>query len=78
MKPVRLAKQEETSHSLDFIGEWALDHAHIFLPLAFIILLLLIGCVIGVMVSGGNMTMTESNNYYYHIDDVVKAIKWRI
>ena len=77
MKPARLDKQTE-SDFLESIGDWALDHAHILLPLAFIILLLLVGCVIGVMVSAGNMTMTESNQYYYHLDDVVKCITWRI
>lgn len=68
-KPARLHKQQES----DFLSleDWVLTHAHILLPLAVIILLLLIGCVIGVMVSGGNMTMTESNTYYYHIKDVV-------
>ena len=70
-KPIRLAKQEETSDSLEFIGDWALQHAHILLPLAIIILLLLIGCIIGVMVSGGNMTVVESGNYYNHFQDVI-------
>ena len=65
-----LRKKEEVSF-LDSIGNWALSYSHILLPLAIIILLVLIGAVIGVMVSSGNMTMTESNTYYYHLQDVI-------
>lgn len=65
-----LRKKEKVSF-LDSIEDWALSNAHILLPLAIIILLLLIGAVIGVMVSSGNMTMTESNAYYYHLQDVI-------
>lgn len=65
-----LRKPQKVSF-LDIIGEWTLNHAHIILPLAVIMLLLLIGCVIGVMVSSGNMTMTEANQYYYHLQGVI-------
>ena len=68
-KPVRLHKEQ--SSFMDRIGEWALNHAHILLPLAIIILLLLIGALIGVVLSGGNVTVVESGNYYNHMKDVV-------
>lgn len=65
-----LRRKKKVSFS-ESLGDWALSNAHILLPLAIIVLLLLIGAVIGVMLSGGNMTMTESNNYYYHLKDVI-------
>ena len=71
MKPARLDKQNNDYSFNEALEEWALQHAHILLPIALIILLLLIGCVIGVIVSGGNMTMTESNQYYYHLEDII-------
>ena len=69
-KPVRLHKEQSISF-MDRIGEWALNHAHILLPLAIIILLLLIGALIGVVLSGGNVTVVESGNYYNHMKDIV-------
>lgn len=65
-----LRKKEKVSF-LDSVGKWALQHAHIILPLLIIILLLLIGAVIGIIISGGNITCVESGNYYYHLQDVV-------
>ena len=65
-----LHKKEEVSF-LDSVGKWALQHAHIILPLLIIILLLLIGAVIGIIVSGGNITIVESGNYYNHFQDVI-------
>lgn len=78
-EPVSLEKVEESNFNfMESIDEWALRNAHILLPLAVFILFLLIGTVIGVLVSSGNMTMTESNQYYYHLNDTVKCITWRI
>ena len=70
-KPVRLHKEQSDLSFLDKVGEWALNHAHILLPLAIIILLLLIGALIGVVLSGGNVTVVESGNYYNHMKDIV-------
>lgn len=75
-RPVRLEKKEHLSFN-EQLESWLMQHAHIILPLLLIVMLLLIGAVIGIMVSGGNMTMTESNQYYYHLDDIVKCISWR-
>lgn len=70
--PARLDKKTETS-LLDFIEVWALRYAHILLPLAIIILILLIVTIIGVMVvhGGANITMVESGTYYNHFKDVI-------
>ena len=65
-----LRKKEKVSF-LDSVGKWVLQRAHIILPLLIIILLLLTGAVIGIIVSGGNITCVESGNYYYHLQDVV-------
>ena len=74
-QPVRLAKEDNSKFNfMETIDEWALQNAHIILPLALIILLLLIGA----MISSTNMTMTESNQYYYHLREIVKCINWRI
>jgi len=66
--PARLAKKKTTSEKME---DYVLSHAHIILPLAIIILLLLIGAVIGVVISGGNITVVESGNYYNHFKDVI-------
>jgi len=69
-KPARLTKQPESEFKfMESIEGWVLGHAHILLPLLLIILLLLIGAVIGVIVSSGNVTCTDSNLYYYHLED---------
>lgn len=78
-QPVRLAKEDNSKFNfMETIDEWALQKAHILLPLALIILFLLIGAMIGVIISSTNMTMTESNQYYYHLREIVKCINWRI
>lgn len=67
-QPARLDKKQTNQEKFE---DWLFQHAHIILPLALIILLLLIGAIIGVMVSGGNMTMSEANTYYYHLEDSI-------
>ena len=41
MTPVRLGKKEESNSVMDKIDEWALNHAHILLPISIIIALCL-------------------------------------
>ena len=69
--PVRLNKVEEKPMSK--IEQFLLGHANIILPILMIVLLLLIIGVIWSIATmgGGNMTMVESGNYYYHLQDVI-------
>ena len=71
-KPARLDKRSETTF-LDGVDMWALRYAHILLPLAIILLILLIVALVATMVAhgGANVTMVESGNYYYHLQDVI-------
>lgn len=68
--PVRLQKQEEKTMKIE---DWLLAHANILLPILMVILLLLIiGVIWSIATMGGtNMTMVESGNYYYHLQDVI-------
>ena len=61
--PVRLQKKEEFNFEV-----WLLNHAHIFLPLAIIILIALIIALIYAMTG---VAAVESGNYYNHFQDVI-------
>ena len=61
--PVRLQKKEEFN-----LEVWLLNHAHIFLPLAIIILIALIIALIYAMTG---VAAVESGNYYNHLQDVI-------
>lgn len=61
--PVRLQKKEEFNFEV-----WLLNHAHIFLPLAIIILIALIIALIYAMTG---VSAVESGNYYNHLQDVI-------
>lgn len=61
--PVRLQKKEEFNFEV-----WLLNHAHIFLPLAIIILIALIIALIYAMTG---VAAVESGNYYNHLQDVI-------
>ena len=62
--PVRLDKKEDKFD----IELWILNHTHIFLPLAIIILFALIIALIYAMTG---VSAVESGNYYYHLKDVI-------
>lgn len=62
--PVRLEKNKSETGKVE---AWILDHAYIFLPLAFIVLLFLFAWLI-FAVAGASV---ESGNYYYHLKDVI-------
>ena len=61
--PVRLNKKEDDKFDIEL---WILNHAHIFLPLAIIILFALIIALIYVMTG-----VSAVGNYYNHLKDVI-------
>lgn len=44
---------------------WLLSHAHIIVPVAYIILLILVGLLLARVL--GHVGATEANIYYYHL-----------
>lgn len=68
--PARLHKREDNVSKLD---KWLWANAHIILPILMVILLvLIIGLIWSIAtMGGGNVTVTDSNNYYYHLKDVI-------
>ena len=73
-EPVRLAKEEESEFKfIESLEDWALRNAHILLPLAIILLILLFVALVAtfVVTSGANVTMVESGNWYNHLQDVI-------
>ena len=71
-EPVRLHKQDTTSHRLDFEA-FLQRYAPYILLLLIIVLSILIIALIVAMASHGsaNVTTMDSNNYYYHLKDVI-------
>ena len=63
--PVRLQKQESKRFDVE---AWILNHAHIFLPLAIVILFCLIVALIYAMTG---VAAVESGVYYNHLQDVI-------
>ena len=61
--PVRLQKKEEFNFEV-----WLLNHTHIFLTLAIIILIALI---IALIYAVTGVAAVESGNYYNHLQDVI-------
>ena len=62
--PARLSKKDLPDNKVEL---WIINHTHIFLPLAFIILFILFAWLI-YAVAGASV---ESGNYYYHLRDVI-------
>ena len=71
MTPVRLNKVDEKP--MPKIEKFLWEYAHIILPILMVILLILIiGLIWSIAtMGGGNVTVTDSNNYYYHLKDVI-------
>ena len=73
-EPVRLAKEtQDNTTSFDvFLGVLNQYSPYIVLALIIILILLIILLVFAVAQAGGaNVTMMESGNYYYHLQDVI-------
>ena len=69
-QPARLEKQAELTEMDLFMNRFG----PIILFFLIVMLLILIGVVIVAFIqmgTGGNITMVESGNYYYHLKDVI-------
>ena len=68
--PVRLQKKENHDTSFDKFEAWLQSHATFFIIvcmiLMFILIIMLMYAIIGVSAAG-----TESNVYYYHLEDII-------
>ena len=69
--PVRLHKEVKMSLQ-EKIEQFLMEHATLFLTLAFIILMLLVVMLCAALLNGSvHASMTDSNTYYYHLEDVI-------
>ena len=69
MAPVRLGKKEESNSSLMVrIDDWALNHAHILLPISIIIALCLFIALCYAIVG---VSATESGSVYNQLEKIV-------
>lgn len=69
--PVRLQKIENETH-FDIMGTINRYAPYILVALIIILMLLIIALIIAIaQAGGGNITMVESGNYYYHLQDVI-------
>ena len=69
MAPVRLGKKEESNSSvMTRIDEWALNHAHILLPISIIIALCLFTALCYAIVG---VSATESGSVYNQLENII-------
>ena len=68
--PVRLQKVNEAQPCYNSLEAWLQRHAILILTIAVIILFVLVGLLISVVFSGHFLSMTESNGYYYHLQNL--------
>ena len=68
MAPVRLGKKESKSSIMDRIDEWALNHAHILLPISIIIALCLFIALYYAIVG---VSATESGSVYNQLQRII-------
>ena len=68
-KHVRLEKQDDTPLWIEFINKYS---PYIMILLIITLMILIIAVIVSIAQMGGaNMTMMESGNYYYHLQDVI-------
>ena len=69
MAPVRLGKKEESNSSvMARIDDWALNHAHILLPISIIIALCLFTALCYAIVG---VSATESGSVYNQLENII-------
>lgn len=68
MAPIRLGKQEPKSSVMTRIDEWALNHAHILLPISIIIALCLFTALCYAIVG---VSATESGSVYNQLQRII-------
>ena len=68
MAPVRLNKKESKPDIMTRIDEWALNHAHILLPISIIIALCLFTALCYAIVG---VSATESGSVYNQLESII-------
>ena len=68
MAPVRLGKTEPKSSVMTRIDDWALNHAHILLPISIIIALCLFIALCYAIVG---VSATESGSVYNQLENII-------
>lgn len=68
--PVRLQKVNDAQPCYNSLEALLQRHAILILTIAVIILFVLVGLLISVVFSGHFLSMTESNGYYYHMNQL--------
>ena len=68
--PVRLGKQDNVQPCYNSLEAWLQRHAILILTICIIVLFVLVFALMGVVFSGHFLSMTESNGYYYHMNQL--------
>ena len=68
--PVRLQKVNDAQPCYNSLEAWLQRHAILILTIAVIILFVLVFALISVVFSGHFLSMSESNGYYYHLQNL--------
>ena len=69
-KPVRLHKVDDAQPFYNSLEAWLQSHAILILTICIIVLFVLVFALMGVVFSGHFLSMTESNGYYYHLQNL--------
>ena len=69
--PVRLGKQDNVQPCYNSMEAWLQRHAILILTICIIVLFVLVFALISVVFFNGHfLSMTESNGYYYHMNQL--------
>ena len=69
--PVRLGKQDNVQPCYNSLEAWLQRHAILILTICIIVLFVLVFALISVVFFNGHfLSMTESNGYYYHLNQL--------
>ena len=69
--PVRLGKQDNVQPCYNSMEAWLQRHAILILTICIIVLFVLVFALISVVFFNGHfLSMTESNGYYYHLNQL--------
>ena len=68
--PVRLQKVNDAQPCYNSMEAWLQRHAILILTICIIVLFVLVFALMGVVFSGHFLSMTESNGYYYHMNQL--------
>ena len=68
--PVRLQKVNDAQPCYNSLEAWLNRHVILILTICIIVLFVLVFALMGVVFSGHFLSMTESNGYYYHMNQL--------